>query len=64
MTPLRPRYPTVLVLAGLLSASLLGGCGGMNRAVTTVPKTFDDLGAKTAPFRAGRSSEDEAGPGR
>ncbi|ORE97740.1 hypothetical protein [Aurantimonas sp. 22II-16-19i] len=61
---LRPRHPAVLVVAGLLSASLLGGCGGLNRAVTTVPKTFDDLGAKTAPFRAGRTSEDEAGPSR
>ena len=44
-------------LAALALAITLAGCGGMNRAVVTLPNTFDDLGAKTAPLRAGRADE-------
>lgn len=37
---------------GLMAAlMLLAGCGGMTRAVTTVPNTLDDLGAKSAALR-------------
>lgn len=35
--------------------ALLGGCGGMNRAVGVLPTTTDELARKTEPFRAGRS---------
>ncbi|MBP0617141.1 hypothetical protein [Jiella mangrovi] len=45
------RLPLLVVLALL---PLAGACGGMNRAVTTVPKTFDDLAVETAPLRDGR----------
>ena len=36
----------------------VAACGGMNRAVTTVPRTFDSLGDKTAPLRGERSPEE------
>jgi hypothetical protein len=49
---------------GLMAAlMLLAGCGGMNRAVTTVPNTFDDLGAKSATLR-GEPAPPAAAPAR
>lgn len=36
----------------LLGACLLTGCGGMNRAVTVMPQTMDDLARQSEGFRA------------
>ncbi len=47
----------LLVLFVLVPLVGLAGCGGMNRAVMTVPRTFEDLGAKTS-----RLGEEAAGP--
>ncbi|WP_182087238.1 hypothetical protein [Aureimonas sp. ME7] len=47
-----------LLLAGL--GLLLSGCGGMNRAVTVLPNTLDDLGRQTEPLRGPRQPGDEA----
>lgn len=35
----------------LLSASVLAGCGGMNRAVGVLPNTLDDLERESAAAR-------------
>ncbi|MBO0905533.1 hypothetical protein [Jiella sonneratiae] len=43
----------------IAAALILSACGGMNRAVTTLPRTFDDLGAKTAPLRGERDQRPE-----
>ncbi|NDW06247.1 hypothetical protein [Jiella pacifica] len=47
-----------LFLAALVPLVGLAGCGGMNRAVTALPKTFDDLGEKTARLRGAGSGDD------
>ena len=44
-----------LLLAAFVPLVGLAGCGGMNRAVTTLPRTFDDLGEKTARLRGGET---------
>ncbi|WP_156419423.1 hypothetical protein [Aureimonas sp. AU12] len=46
----------------LLLASLIGltACGGMNRAVTVLPNTLDNLAADTAPLRTPRQPGDDA----
>jgi hypothetical protein len=49
---------------GLMAAlALLAGCGGgMTRAVTTLPNTFDDLGAKSAALRGEKVPAPAAAP--
>lgn len=44
------------LLAGLVLAGMLAGCGGLNRAVTVLPNTLDDLAAKRDPER-GREAD-------
>jgi hypothetical protein len=39
------------LLAGLVLAGILAGCGGMNRAVGVFPNALDDLAAKRDPER-------------
>ncbi|WAJ26565.1 hypothetical protein [Antarcticirhabdus aurantiaca] len=39
------------LIAGLVLAGILAGCGGLNRAVTVFPNALDDLAAKRDPDR-------------
>lgn len=48
---------SLFLCAAFAALQGLAACGGMNRAVTTVPRTFDDLGARTAPLRSERSAD-------
>ncbi|MBB3997526.1 hypothetical protein [Aureimonas pseudogalii] len=48
-----------LLLSALL-LSALAGCGGMNRAVTVLPNTLDNLAADTEPLRTPRQPGDDA----
>lgn len=45
------------LLALLMAAISVTGCGGMNRAVGVLPNTADDLAKRTEPFRADRRAE-------
>ncbi|MCE7028984.1 hypothetical protein [Jiella avicenniae] len=51
-------FPVFFVLVPLVG---LAGCGGMNRAVTTLPRTFDDLGDKTSSLRGEAAGQPSRG---
>lgn len=51
-----------ILLALLLALPTLSACGGMNRAVTVVPNTLDDLGEKTKGFRQDRPAAETKAP--